>query len=507
MCVFLDMYSDQKLSDTVATPGQSFLDVCPFYETDTYAVRPGANPPFLSITGGPRWRLFWDSDLSRRGPMMKKTPLIKWHRGFGYLYSTHSHNPVQLSMTTGALLHFKFFSEFLARSTSEAERGDRRQPLDYSRYSAKLNTEDPNLFGPQSRRFVNSASLVRDGVCAVQKSWHARITNQHGDAAIALLRAAEPRPEMSSIVSATKRDFGLGAIGMIWPHVNHPVRDEFMSGRPQNRVSQSRVLAAAAPAIRFVDIRDQGIILSVNPTLWNYQTLVPGIAISINRVVVALQPFDRAVAATTRMVQALEAQLHIIPMPRMEQLKFTGVSAAGTGMQRLDIELVNMNQVKNDTAAQVVDRVAVNRGSNFLVQLDERMTERGDRSGMDGVVEAMNDFALTGWIVRSSLVDPSEAKWWRHPVSVYLNDWYIGEYQSDVRRKDLGRPAGEPEADGDGSGFRIHLPVPFFRSMGHEEMSVEIRAARRNLILRRSPVVSTQGSARWDAETESWFDT
>ena len=59
--VFLDMYSDKPLNKTIYTAGEPFLDVCPFYETETYILQAGANPPYLSIFGGPRRKDFGEN--------------------------------------------------------------------------------------------------------------------------------------------------------------------------------------------------------------------------------------------------------------------------------------------------------------------------------------------------------------------------------------------------------------------------------------------------------------
>jgi len=162
--VFLDMYSAGPLSEAVYTPGKPYLEVCDHFEVDGYSLRQPLHFPHVSVFGGPRQRIFWEDGKRGNGPSMRKLPLIKWHPGFKYLYSTHSSRPVNLADITGALLHFKFFSHFSAFAQRELARGDRVQTGDYENY-VRLTREQNIVFKTDhSIRYESSATLVEHGV-------------------------------------------------------------------------------------------------------------------------------------------------------------------------------------------------------------------------------------------------------------------------------------------------------------------------------------------------------
>ena len=86
-CSFLDMYSDKPLDETIYSTGENFIDICPYYENDSYSFNHSENAPYIGIYGGPRAK-----DLRKKfvWSMMKKVPLVKWKSNFS-LYSTHSY--------------------------------------------------------------------------------------------------------------------------------------------------------------------------------------------------------------------------------------------------------------------------------------------------------------------------------------------------------------------------------------------------------------------------------
>jgi len=168
--VFLDMYSAGPLSEAIYSPGQPFLEVCDHFDVG-YSLRQPMYFPHVGVFGGPRQRIFWEQGKAGNGPSMRKLPLVRWRKGFKYLYSTHSSSPIRLADITGALLHFKFFSSFGSFAEREMARGDRVQTADYENY-VRLTREQNLVFkNDASVKYESSTTLVDQGVAVCTKRY------------------------------------------------------------------------------------------------------------------------------------------------------------------------------------------------------------------------------------------------------------------------------------------------------------------------------------------------
>lgn len=506
LCVFLDMYSDKPLSQTVATPGQPFLEVCPYYEIDSYTLKAGAYPPFLAINGGPRWRQFWEESEERSGPMMKKSPLLKWRKGLGYNYSTHSHNHVQMSATTAALLHFKFFSAFIELSSAEAARGDRRQGQDYAAYADKMEADDLLLFGPTSRLYSDSTDLVRDGIVAVGDDWRDRVIERGGEAAATSVRRSAVRPPSQSVLNPFDNQLGLGALSAVWPIVNNTAQQALLAGVVTDRARSESALAAVAAEIELADIYRDMLYVEINPQTWNYIGIKPGLNISLNGVPVKTFSIDRDSCRSRTVVDSLRPSLFTFPLPSGDDLDLVNLLTAGPGMQRLDLYVIDLTDGDGSDVQQ--PRVTVTQGRGAMFDLSSRIIDwRTDRTGFEGVLERIGDGDAMGWISRTY---PDGRLSWKHHVTLYLNGWYVGEATPYRKRGDLERTVvitrnGIPETtEVEGLGFRFTLPLAFFRDAGHTDFHLEANATRRNLLLRRTPATFTGHAARWNHEERRW---
>lgn len=224
-CVFLDMYSDRPLSQTVYTPGTPFTEICDHFEIDTYELRSPRHFPYAQIFGGPRQRQFWDGGGKGRGPSMRKTPLVKWRKGFSYLHSTHSMTPLRVADMTGALLHFKFFSSFRDLVAKEVVRGDRMQMEDYRKYAESLSREDPCFMNPASRRYEDSLSLVSAGAVAVPHALRnfimSRLRAKEGPVVAEIFRDRLDAAQAAYLEACPK--LSLAMLPHLWPffHAEH----------------------------------------------------------------------------------------------------------------------------------------------------------------------------------------------------------------------------------------------------------------------------------------------
>jgi hypothetical protein len=100
-----------------------------------------------------------------RPPVLKKVPLVEWQKGFRFLASTHAIKDVVKGKESGALLHFKFFSDFheYAKKTV-AEKTHWNNSAQYVTYlDGMRNNPDLTAYFEGSVRYENSKQLLSMG--------------------------------------------------------------------------------------------------------------------------------------------------------------------------------------------------------------------------------------------------------------------------------------------------------------------------------------------------------
>lgn len=170
--MLLDMYPKGPITDQPYREGQNPFEIAAWFDPANYAIR--KNPKFLNlwIQGGPRARSFF-ADRPQSAPALNKIPLVRWQRRFAYASSTHMLLPRSLNlvydqdggeMASGALLHAKFLSTFIAKSAEEL---DRRQHYadsqEYRAYHQGLQ-DAADFWCPQSRRYRDWRQLEEVGL-------------------------------------------------------------------------------------------------------------------------------------------------------------------------------------------------------------------------------------------------------------------------------------------------------------------------------------------------------
>ncbi len=163
-CLLLDMYSDQPLTRVVHQPDGSLLEACRYFDPAPYRLLPAQAFPHLQIYGGARERLLQSLGAEApHPPTISKIPFVRWRAGMRYLMSAHAITPIALGELTGALLHFKFLSDFPARVDMEVSRGEHfNGASEYRAYAAALAREGGlQLFHAASRRYDSSGDLTR----------------------------------------------------------------------------------------------------------------------------------------------------------------------------------------------------------------------------------------------------------------------------------------------------------------------------------------------------------
>ncbi len=156
--MLLDMYPDGTIEDQPFADGQDPLAIARFFDPGNYTISRNDYFGNLWIQGGPRARCFF-RDAPFAAPALNKIPLVKWHRGFAYVSSTHMLLPRRLNLVydeyggeriSGCLLHAKFLSSFADKAHEELTRGQHyADSQEYRAYHAGLG-RDTRLWCPQS---------------------------------------------------------------------------------------------------------------------------------------------------------------------------------------------------------------------------------------------------------------------------------------------------------------------------------------------------------------------
>lgn len=491
-CVFLDMFSDKPLAETVYEPGEPFFEVCPFFEADTYFLRPAKNPPFLAVRGGPRARLFSGRAGTDKGPMMKKVPLVKWNEGFQYIFSTHSHKHITLSDVTGALLHFKFFEFFSDIVAREQSRGDRRQTQDYLQYEHSMN-RDLYLYSKQSYRYESSSDFLRLGLirannefrnyCESCVSWRGAACER--DVRETLAQPSEQRPPLDA-----KGRFTIRWIEKLWPFVNNKdMAEHFVAGEISPRFTDRRsFLEKLIKQIEFMDIAGDFALIQLPEVLCRYQD--PRVSLIV--------VFDGTIVKRIGLGKGAERGLDVDKdslQPNVYKMPITW-DAAG------DVATFGLYVCGDEEIPEALPAKYKNVAARMNRSIVELQCFRGERSseelnvlGLDGVVEKLRSGRIRGWLYDKSISA------WNVPVAIYLNDRFAGKFFGSEKRNDIRGEGGEP-----GKGFNAVLPLGYFYERGETQVRIRVRAAGRNVDLRRSPVILDGGKdARWDHATGAWM--
>lgn len=100
-------------------------------------------------------------------------PLVRWQKGMRFLHSTHIVSAVPTAPVMGALLHFKFLSDFHERVETEVARGEHYDGArEYRAYRDLMRKEGTvNLMAAKSARYENSAQLVKLGLMRTTEGW------------------------------------------------------------------------------------------------------------------------------------------------------------------------------------------------------------------------------------------------------------------------------------------------------------------------------------------------
>ena len=166
--ILLDMYSDKSLKTTNYSAGESFLDVCPFFDREFFHREYEEAGEYKNQTfyfGGMRERIFGKSGDF----MLNKIPLLKYDSEVVLAGGQHFTNlpAADISDERGCLLHFKYFDFFADYVRQEVKRNEHAcEAMQYHQYHQILATTDEVVFYDQAHsiRFQDSRQLVDLGI-------------------------------------------------------------------------------------------------------------------------------------------------------------------------------------------------------------------------------------------------------------------------------------------------------------------------------------------------------
>ncbi len=176
--LLLDVYPKGPVGDQPCLEGQNPLEIATWFDSGNYTISRNWRYRNLWIQGGPRARGFF-AGQPRAAPALNKIPLVKWHRGFAYVSSTHMLLPRGLNLTydtlggekaSGCLLHAKFLATLGDKTREEMARGEHyAQSREYQAYAAGL-ADRTDLWTKWSERFINWRQLEIMGLMS-KGSW------------------------------------------------------------------------------------------------------------------------------------------------------------------------------------------------------------------------------------------------------------------------------------------------------------------------------------------------
>ncbi|MBI6628463.1 glycosyltransferase family 2 protein [Pontibaca salina] len=165
--MLLDMYPKGGLDEQPYLPGTNPMDIASWFDSGNYTLRKNDRYENLWIQGGPRSRVFFP-DTPEKAPALNKIPLVKWHRRYTYVSSTHTLLPRGLNRvydewggkkTSGLLLHPKFLDSFGSKAIEELGRGQHFSgSIEYKAY-ADCMADDLNLWCKWSEKYINWQQL------------------------------------------------------------------------------------------------------------------------------------------------------------------------------------------------------------------------------------------------------------------------------------------------------------------------------------------------------------
>ncbi|MEM6886673.1 MAG: glycosyltransferase family 2 protein [Pseudomonadota bacterium] len=165
--MLLDMYPKGPVNAFPYREGDNPFDTACWFDSGNYTI--SRNPTYrnLWIQGGPRARNFF-ADRPERAPALNKVPLVKWHRKYAYVDSTHMLLPRGLNLVydgqggekvSGVILHAKFLDTMGDKTAEELHRKQHFSGSTEYRAYADRDAGSESLWCRWSDRYINWRQL------------------------------------------------------------------------------------------------------------------------------------------------------------------------------------------------------------------------------------------------------------------------------------------------------------------------------------------------------------
>lgn len=168
----VDMYPKGSIDAEPYREGMNPFTIATWFDSGNYMISRNGTYGNLWIQGGPRARTMF-ADRPGEAPSLNKIPLVKWHRSYCYVSSSHMLLPRGLNLVydewggekaSGCLLHAKFLSTFRAKVDEELERREHfAQSREYIAYAETLR-EEGDLWCKWSEKYINWRQLEILGI-------------------------------------------------------------------------------------------------------------------------------------------------------------------------------------------------------------------------------------------------------------------------------------------------------------------------------------------------------
>lgn len=478
----IDMYSDRPLSQTRYEPGADLIQVCPFFDPDSYVLQPMHLPPFLSVRGGPRGE--WFDEVKTPGPLHTKVPLIKWREGFSYIAVAHSHRAVQLADLTGALLHFKLLADWPDKVVKEIARGDRHDAVTANIWPvyAEHSSADLCFFGPHSLRYGGPRDLVRLGVLAAPAPLSRFFRRE-------LVRAGEDPARIDDLLppaAPAESQLTLRSVAAVWPLVQNPaIMRHFGRDEPRSQDYRVHLVQELRQQFTLIDILSDEVLVKIqNPALHRWRRSGLALALYVGDRLAGRVMADGSAPGLEVAMDSLETNVCRWPVDVAAAAK---LEAPDGGPVEVSMYLCDGDAASTADPWPKPEDALVFAGHWHQLSLP---TSR--RIGVQGRVQGYQEGELRGWVY------DRDRQTFEVPLSVYVNDRLVAHARPDLVRRPLAERLDCPPGVV-GLGFRIPVSLGYFRDAGVELAEIAVRVAGTNLVLGRTPL-----ELHTDARTAEW---
>ncbi|MEP5759819.1 MAG: glycosyltransferase family 2 protein [Litoreibacter sp.] len=165
--MLIDMYAKGPINEARYSKGQDPFEIAQWFDSGNYVIEKNPKYQNLWIQGGPRARVFFENE-PRRAPALNKIPLVKWHRRYAFVSSTHMLLPRGLNLVyetaggekmSGCLLHAKLLDDLNKKSDEELQRGQHyAHSAEYRAYASSL-TDNPDFWCKYSEKYTDWRQL------------------------------------------------------------------------------------------------------------------------------------------------------------------------------------------------------------------------------------------------------------------------------------------------------------------------------------------------------------